>query len=108
MAQQDTQSNQIRVTLPTRWVDDASPVVFVNQFILQQVGHQVQLVVGHAPFPLVLGTAEEQREEVEKRGFIPVHVRGRFVLDEHGLRSLHAILASHVPEEENQVPKEGA
>ena len=95
-----SQSNEIQITLPTRWTDDDSPVVVVDQFILQQVGHQFHLIVGHAPFPLVLGTAAEQREEVEKKGFFPVHVRGRFALDESGLRSLHAILDSHVQKED--------
>ena len=86
------QNKEIQVTIPLRWIDDGSPVVAVNQFILQHVDSQFHLIVGHAPFPLLLGTPEEQRAKVEGMGSASVHVRGRFLLDEPVLRSLHTIL----------------
>ncbi|WP_420616415.1 hypothetical protein [Candidatus Palauibacter sp.] len=82
-----------------RWNDDGSPAVAADQFILQRVDNQFQLVIGHAPFPLVLGTPKEQRAEVEKMGTVPVHVRGRFVLQESALRSLIAMLNERASQE---------
>lgn len=92
------QNSKIQIEVPLRWVDDGSPAIAVNQFVLQHGDGQFHLVLGHVSFPLVTGTPEEQRAEVKRMKSLPVRVRGRFVLDESGLRSLCAILDSQVPE----------
>ena len=94
------QNKGIQIQLGLRWIDDGSPVVAANQFMLQSADQHFQLVVGHATFPLVTGTPEEQTAAVEAMGAIPVHVRGRFILDESGLRGLHRILDNQVSKED--------
>ena len=99
--------DEIKLRLPLRWVDDGSPLVVADQFIMRRHGNHIHLVVGHVGIPLLVGTPEEQQEQAHKMGALPVHVRGRFLLDKPSLVRLHAVLGIAIAEDEDNEVSDG-
>ena len=85
-----------------QWADDGSPFIAVDQFILQRRHDQVLLVVGHVSPPLLVGSDEEQLNAIEQMGKLPIHVRGRFIMDESALVALRRLLNATVSHEEKE------
>ena len=106
MPEQKSVQEEVTLQLPLKWVDDESPLVVADQFVMRQHGNLIYLVIGHVSVPLVTGTPEEQQRLVYERGSLPVHVRGRFLLDKSSAVRLHdtlgaAISQAKVNEESN-------
>ena len=100
MAKDKGENKKIQMTAPLKWRDDSSPVVAANQFILQPTAgddNSAVLVVGHASMPLVTGSPQDQRKQIEEMGGVPVHVRGRFRLNAMSLATLRQTLDQVLP-----------
>lgn len=94
------EERQVQITAPLKWRDDDSPVIAANQFILQPTAGEENaavLVVGHASMPLVMGSPDEQRKQIEEMGGVSVHVRGRFHLNGSSLVALRQTLDEVLP-----------
>ena len=89
---------------PIQWVDDESPYVAVDHFsLLQNDGHTL-LVFGHLSPPLLIGSEEDRLRKIRRLEEIPIHIRGRYVLDKQSLEALRDLLNNAVnPKGENQV-----
>jgi hypothetical protein len=83
----------IEIQVPITWVDDHSPVVVVNQFVIHFMNDLVHLTVGHTPFPLVAGDANVQAQKIRDGGPVPTYVRGRFVLEKGSVAQLRDALS---------------
>ncbi len=75
------EQDKVTIQAQLRWVDDDSPFVVADQFIMRHQGNLIQLVIGHTSIPLISGTVEEQQKQIHEMGSVPIYVRGRFLLD---------------------------
>ena len=85
-----------------QWEDDGSPFIAVDHFALQQHNDQVFLVVGHVSPPILVGSDEEQLNAIEQLGKLPIHVRGRYIMDKSALVALWRLLNATVSQEEKE------
>lgn len=80
--------------LPVVWVDnEEKPVVFSNQFLLQAVTpEEFVLSIGQVSPPAVIGTPEDQRNQLERIPFAPVRTIVRVSLTRQRLDELAELL----------------
>ena len=71
---------------------DETPILYANQFVLQE--HQGEFILTVAQFapPLLVGDAEEQREQLKQVTFIKSRVVGRFAVNRECLAELAAVI----------------
>ena len=90
--------------LPLVWMDsDAPAVLYANQFALQRSGGDLFLAVGQLVPPLLLGSQEEQRDQLKQLSFVPVRIVGRYLVTLGEMRELADLLKRHL----ERFPAEG-
>jgi len=89
-----TDSLPQQIQLPVVWVGvEEEPVEMVNQFLGQVVApDEIVVTVGHFSPPVVLGSAEQQAEQLRNTPFVQVRPVSRFGLTPSRLRELVTIL----------------
>lgn len=87
------------VPIPLAWIGaEDLPVLFVNQFVGQVEAEQgvFFLNIGQALPPALLGTPEEQAEQLEQIAYVPVKPVARLALTRERLEYLIAILQTNL------------
>lgn len=93
----EPQDSQEYVQVPLSWVGlEDITVLLANQFIIQYTDDGFLLTVGQVAPPPLLGSPEEQREQVSQLTFVPVRPLARFNLTERRLRELIAVLQENL------------
>jgi hypothetical protein len=83
--------------VPLAWVGpDEVPVVLANQFISQFHHDGFVLTVGQVTPPIILGSDEQQRDQLEALTFVPVRPLARFALTEQRVRELIKLLTDNL------------
>jgi hypothetical protein len=83
--------------VPIVWVDvDQTPIQFANQFISQYQAHEFVLTIGQLAPPMIIGTPEQQTEQVENLAFVTVRPLARFGLPVNRLRELIRVLSENL------------
>ena len=82
------------VQLPAAWIGvEQQPVLAANQFLSQVVASdEVVITVGHFTPPVILGTPEQQAQQMKNVSFVQVRPIGRFGLTPARLRELITVL----------------
>jgi hypothetical protein len=85
------------VQLPSVWVGaDETPIAFANQFVCQFQPNEFVLTIGQASAPILLGTPDQIREQVEELSFIPVRTLARIGLTRTRVQELIAALQANL------------
>ena len=80
--------------VPLTWLDvEDVPVFFANQFVIQYEQDEFILTLGQMTPPLLLGTPEEQVDQLENLDFVPVKPLARIAFTRARLRELVQLLA---------------
>lgn len=83
--------------IPLTWVGpDEVPVVMANHFISQFHDDGFVLTFGQVAPPIILGSEEQQREQLEALAFVPVRPLARFALTEQRVRELIKLLTDNL------------
>ena len=72
-------------------IEDA-PILFANDFIIQNQGSEFILTVGQLQPPVLLGTAEERQAQLEKTTYVSVRIIARLGLTEQRMGQLVEVL----------------
>lgn len=93
----DEKRGYITIAVPLSYVGADAPVAFANHFSLQSQGNKEWvLTVGLMAVPPVLGTPDDVRAEIQRRGFLAVALHGRYVMTRERLKQLSALLAAQL------------
>ncbi len=90
----DEESAGGEIQIPVIWVERESlNVQYVNQFLTQLEGDEIFLDLGTLTPPVILGeTPEEQRQQAERIGFVPVRTVTRVAMSRRRLAELIELL----------------
>jgi hypothetical protein len=81
------------VELPVLWVGlDEIPVRAVNQFVLQNEAGEYFLVAGVLTPPVILGTPDRVRAQLESLGHVEVQPVARLAMNERRIKELRDLL----------------
>ncbi len=101
---------ELQLTL--RWVGtDEIPIHYINQFV-GQLGqlNELLLVFGQASTPTVIGTPEQQAEQLRQIEYVPIKPLARFALTRQGVERLISmlqhILMVHDEQLQQQMPQQ--
>ncbi len=81
--------------LPVRYVGvDDVPVLLANQFLLQAEQHSDGFIVsiGQLTPPILMGSADEQRQQAQQIPFVPIRIIGRYSLSRERAAALAGLL----------------
>ena len=86
-----------KVSLPTVFIGaEEQPIVFANQFVIQNHEDEFVLTLAQLSPPYLLGTEEEMLEQAKNLAYVPIKVVGRFSLNRQRVGELIAILQDNV------------
>ena len=92
-----TEEEQQGVRLPITYVGiEETPILFVNNFVVQHDQNEFVLMAGQVQKPLLLGTPEERREQAERITYIPVNIVARLGFTRERLVSLIEMLQTNL------------
>ena len=80
-----------RLPLVREGIEDV-PILFANDFIVQNHGSEFFLTVGQIQPPVLLGTPEERQAQLEKTGYVSVKIVARLGLTEQRMSQLVEVL----------------
>lgn len=82
------------ISIPLVWLGaEEVPILFANQFMGQVDDHgEAIITVGQVTPPAILGTPEQQAEQIQNVAFVPVKPIARIALGTERLRELVAVL----------------
>lgn len=85
------------VALPVLWrgLDD-HPILFANQFVVQNHGDGLLLTIGQFQPPILLGEPEERLEQAKRLGYLPVNAVARLAFTRSQLGLLADLLREHL------------
>ena|SRR5438477_9080911 len=76
---------------------DELPIMFANQFLIQNQQTEFIVAFGQQAPPLILpGTEEEQAAQLERIEFVPVSMLARFGLTEERFRELLKLMTDYL------------
>lgn len=82
--------------IPLAWLDvDAVPIFLANQFVCQFNQDEFILTIGQMVPPAIVGTPEEQAEQVEQVDFVPVKPLARIAFTRARLFELVQVLEAN-------------
>ena len=87
---------QEEVSLPIvrEGIEDV-PILFANDFICQFLGDEFILTVGQVQPPVLIGSLEERKEQLDRVGYVTVKVVARLGLPEQRMGKLIEILTQN-------------
>ena len=89
--------------LPLSWIGyEEEPIQFANQFLVQIQPGEIVIALGQVTPPAVLGTPEEQKEQIKGWPFVPVRVAGRYGLTRARLEEFRGLLNRMADEYDRQ------
>ncbi|MGD0247844.1 MAG: hypothetical protein ABSB75_02215 [Candidatus Limnocylindrales bacterium] len=91
----DEHIEPVQMPLAYVGVDDA-PIEFANQFAVQLGKDALILLVGQVAPPFVLGTADEQRDQLRNTPFVPVRILARYGITLAVSRELRDLLTRQI------------
>jgi hypothetical protein len=98
------------VRIPIKFFgEDETVVVYANLFSVQNPGRGDGFVLTAAQIvpPILLGSPDEQREQIEERGYVSARVVSRVALTPDQLRSLGALINATVAQlDQSAAPSE--
>jgi hypothetical protein len=97
------ESDAVELPLELVGADDL-PIIYANNFIIQQQRHEFILIVGQVAPPVVLGTEAQQREQVARIKAVPVKALARFAMTPDRLEALIRILEAHLQRYKARAP----
>ena len=83
-----------RLPIVREGIEDV-PILFANDFVVQFLDTEFILTVGQLQPPVVIGSAEERREQLDKAGYVSVQVIARLGLTEQRMGQLVEVLNQH-------------
>lgn len=102
-----TEEEEQGVRLPISYVGiDETPILFVNNFVIQHDQNEFILMVSQVQKPLLLGTIEERREQAERITFVPVNVVARLGFTRGRLVSLIDMLQTNLDQHDTTFGRE--
>jgi hypothetical protein len=82
--------------VPVVWVGlDEAPIQFANQFAMQGIENELILTIGQIAPPMLLGTDEERRQQIEALSYVPVKTVCRVSFTPERLGELIDVLTQH-------------
>lgn len=96
--------------IPTTWIGaEDLPVLFVNTFVgqVQPQEKAFYLTIGQTVPPALLGTPEEQTEQLEQIAYVPVKPVARLAFTRSRLEELIAILRTNLDQYDQIVGEDG-
>jgi hypothetical protein len=91
----DAANDRQHVSVPIKFLgEDEALVAYANLFSIQNPGRGTEFILTAAQIvpPILLGTPEEQREQMEERGYVAARVLARLALTPDQLRSLGRLI----------------
>jgi hypothetical protein len=101
------ESNEYRRLPIVRVGVEDVPVYFANNFVVQHQQDEFFLTVGQFQPPILLGTAEERRKQLEELGYVPVKVVARLGLTRQRLVELIEVLQENLRKHDASSGDEG-
>lgn len=98
-------SQPSRVSVPIRFLgEDETPIQYANAFSLQNPGSGPEFVLTASQIvpPILLGTPEEQRQQIIERGYVSGRVVARLLLTPEHLRELVQLATATLDQFERQ------
>ncbi len=88
--------------VPISWVGfDELPILFANQLLVQSAGpRELVITFGQLTPPPIVGTIEEQREQLEEIPFVPVRPLVRLSVTHDRLREFIQVLQAQYEQHE--------
>jgi hypothetical protein len=81
------------INIPVAWIGlDERPIELANQFLIQHEPNEFILTIGQLSPPPLIGSQEQQAEQVEALDFVPIRALCRVSMAPNRLRDLIAIL----------------
>lgn len=81
------------IQIPLSWVGvEESVASAANQFLVQFDGDLHYLTLGQVTPPVLLGTEEEKKRQVDKLTMVPVRALGCYALSRKGIEELIGVL----------------
>lgn len=96
--------------IPTTWIGaEDLPVLFVNSFVgqIQPQEGAFYLTLGQTVPPALIGTPQEQVEQLEQIAYVPVKPVARLVLTRSRMEELVAILQMNLEQYDQMVQQMG-
>jgi hypothetical protein len=96
--------------IPTAWIGaEDLPVLFVNTFVGQVQAQEgvFYLTVGQAVPPALIGTPQEQAEQLKQIAYVPVKPVARLALTKPRLQELVGILQANLDQYEQIIQQMG-
>ena len=75
---------------------DDTPILYVNQFVVQHQQNEFIITVGQIAPPMLLGTEEQQRQQAKQIAYVPVKVVARLALTKARLKELISVLETNL------------
>ena len=83
-----------RLPIVREGIEDV-PILFANDFVVQTHETEFILTVGQLQPPVLIGSAEERREQLDRAGYVSVRVVARLGLTEQRMGQLVEVLSQH-------------
>jgi hypothetical protein len=90
--------------LPLVWIDfDDTPILFANHFLVQAHPDELVITVGQVTGPALVGTPEQQRQQLEAHDHVPIVTLARVGLTRRRAGELIALLQERVEEHDRRL-----
>jgi hypothetical protein len=85
------------LSLPVVFVGaDDTPILYANQFVVQVEGNDIIVTAGQLAPPILLGNADEQREQARQISYVPIRVIARLAINRERAAQLVALLGNQL------------
>ena len=102
-----TEEEQQGVRLPLTYLGiEETPILFVNNFVIQHDRNEFVIMAGQVQKPLLLGTLEERREQAEKITYVPVNIVARLGFTRERMVALIEMLQASLEQHDANVGRE--
>lgn len=93
----DEQTPELKIALPVTWpgLEDL-PLIYANQFVVSHGAGEIFVYIGSITPPLILGTPEEQFNQLQAITEVPAKPVARLALSLDRLRELVNLLQDHL------------
>ncbi len=76
------------------------PILYANNFVIQSHQGDFILTVGQLSPPILLGSEEDRRQQVEQVSYVPVKVVARLSFTRARIEELISVLSVHVEKQD--------